>query len=437
MNDGGYRKRLVRDLPRWREAGWVTPAGESAILQSLEGERSAISLAAIVGMLGALLLGAGVVAFVSANWELMPRLVRFGLLVAALAVAYGTAAVLARRETSLFSEAALLVAGCVFAAAIALVGQTYHLAGDFADAVLLWEIGMIGAALLTGSTTLTVLAIVGAGYWAWLNVVDLGVVPHWESLIAIVICVVIALRWDSRYARLIAVLTMGFWIAVNLVGFAIRLEWSPFEMLGAAAAVALVFWATGSALTTLTARDAISGFGHDMLWPGIAALLLAVGILQADIDGYGRSDTDQWLLIAGVALAAAALLTLVAWRRGGITIVDGLGAVAIGLAAIAFVAIAPDDSLTGRLVGGAIVLGAALWAINNGQTGPQRVGKTTGLAAFGIEIIYLYVVTLGTLMDTALAFLVGGILFIVLAYGLFRIDRRLGSQTSPPVESGP
>jgi hypothetical protein len=29
-------------------------------------------------------------------------------------------------------------------------------------------------------------------------------------------------------------------------------------------------------------------------------------------------------------------------------------------------------------------------------------------------------------MDTALAFLLGGILFIALAYGLFRIDRRLG-----------
>ena len=34
-------------------------------------------------------------------------------------------------------------------------------------------------------------------------------------------------------------------------------------------------------------------------------------------------------------------------------------------------------------------------------------------------------------MDTALAFLTGGILFIALAIGLFRIDRRLGRQPGP------
>ena len=64
MTDSGYRKRLVEDLPRWREAGWVTAEGETAILTSLEGRRSAFGLAAIVATLGALLLGAGVLAFV-------------------------------------------------------------------------------------------------------------------------------------------------------------------------------------------------------------------------------------------------------------------------------------------------------------------------------------------------------------------------------------
>ena len=431
MIHGRYRKRLAEDLPRWRAAGWVTPAGETAILDSLDSRRPAFGLAAIVATLGALLLGAGIIAFVSANWDLMPRILRFGLLVTALALAYGVAAMLTRRETQMFAEAALLVAGLVFAAAIALVGQTYHLAGEFADAVLLWEIGMIGAALLTGSATLTVLVLVGAGYWAWLNVVDLNVVPHWASLVPMVIGAAIAVRAKAHYTRLVAVLVLVFWIAVDLVGLGLRLDWSPFETLAVATCLALLLWAAGSVLATVTGNEAIADLGHDMLWPGIAAALLSVGILQADLGRGDSGETLQWMSIAGVALAAAAALALLAWRRGGVTIVDSLGAVAIGLAAIAYVYFSPDDRLTVRLVGGVIVLGAALWAINNGQTGPQRVGKTTGLAAFGIEIIYLYLVTLGTLMDTALAFLTGGVLFIALAIGLFRIDRRLGRQPDP------
>jgi uncharacterized membrane protein len=198
-------------------------------------------------------------------------------------------------------------------------------------------------------------------------------------------------------------------------------------MLAVATTFALAFWAIGSALATLSAWKDVAAFGYAMLWPGIGAVLLSVGLLQTAADEIFRFKTiDRWELIAGLGMAVMILFAGVARRRGGITTIDALGAVAIGLAAVAYVYFQPDERLESRLIGGIIVLGAAFWAINNGQTGPQRVGKTTGLAAFGIEIVYLYVMTIGTLMDTALAFLVGGVLFIALAYGLFRIDRRLG-----------
>lgn len=425
MMDGSYRKRLAEDLPRWREAGWVTAEGTTAILGSVEGRRSSFGLAAIMGVLGALLLGAGVVAFVGANWEFMPRIARFGLLVAAMAIAYGAAAMLAARELRVFSEAALLVAGLVFAAAIALVGQTYHLSGEFSDAVLLWEVGVLGAALLTGSAALTALALAGAGYWAWLNVVDLGYVPHWMSLIFILIGSAIALRIGSHYTRLLAVLTLAFWIALNLIGYAIRVDWSPFETFAVATVIALLFWAIGSAVATFSSRKELAAIGYAMLWPGIAAVLIAVGVLQTAPDWDRGDGGDQWIILGGLALIAVTALAALAWQRRGLTLVDAAGAIAIGLAAMAFAYMPPGDQMAARLIGGIIVLGAAVWAINLGQSGPQRVGKKTGLAAFGVEVIYLYIVTLGTLMDTAAAFLVGGILFILLAYALFRVDRRL------------
>jgi uncharacterized membrane protein len=437
MTDGGYRKRLAEDLPRWRDAGWVTAEGATAILASLEGRPSTFGLAAIVGVLGALLLGAGVIAFVASGWELLPRIVRFGLLVAAMAVAYGAAALLAARELRVFSEAALLVAGLVFAAAIALVGQTYHLSGEFSDAVLLWEVGIVGAALLTGSATLTVLGLVGAGYWTWLNVVDLEYVPHWGSLVLILIGGAIAVWFSSHYARLVAVLTLGFWIAVNLIGLATRLDWSPFEMLAVATAAALLFWAVGSALATMATRKDVAALGHAMLWPGVAAVLLAVGVLQTAPDWDYGSGTEQWIVIGGAAMVAVTALVAFALTRNGMTIVDAAGAVIIGLAAIAYAYAPPAEDMPARLIGGIIVIGAALWAVNLGQTGPQRVGKTTGLAAFGLEVIYLYVVTLGSLLDTAAAFLIGGVLFIALAYGLVRLDRRLGGKGGKPAEATP
>jgi uncharacterized membrane protein len=62
--------------------------------------------------------------------------------------------------------------------------------------------------------------------------------------------------------------------------------------------------------------------------------------------------------------------------------------------------------------------------------GVVGAAKTLGLVALGVEVVYLYVRTFGTLMDTALAFLVGGVLFMALAWGLYRLDRFLGTRTA-------
>ena len=99
--------------------------------------------------------------------------------------------------------------------------------------------------------------------------------------------------------------------------------------------------------------------------------------------------------------------------------------IVLGLGAIGFALFLPAEELTAKLAGGALVIAATLWAVTLGQSGTHPIGKSIGLAAFGVEVVYLYAFTLGTRLDTARAFLGGGGLFIVLAFVLYRIDRIL------------
>jgi uncharacterized membrane protein len=436
MTDGAYRKRLAQDLPRWREAGWVSSEGASAILASLQGRSSAFGLAAIVGLLGGLLLGVGFLAFIAANWSSMPRIVRFEILLAALAAAYTAAGMLAARELRAFSEAALLVAGLLFAASIALVGQTYHLAGDFSGALMLWDIGILGAALVTGSSTLTVLGLAGAGYWTWVSAADYGIAPTWNTLGFVLAGTALALRIGSLQARRVAVAALGVWIGVNIVGVGERYDWTANEALAAGSAAALWFWAVGSVSASSTSRP-LAALGHTMLWPGIAAFLVVAGIVQtATFWGETAAESRLALALCALGMIAVAALSAIAVVRRGARPIDAAGAVVVGVATIALSYWEPEHEMAGRLAGGIVVLAAALWAVNMGQTGPQRVGKSTGLAAFGAEVIYLYVVTLGTLIDTALAFLLGGVLFIALAFGLYRLDRRLAAEYAAETPPG-
>jgi uncharacterized membrane protein len=438
MLEGLYRRRLAADLPNWRERGWVTAEGAAAILASLESGRSAIGLSAVVAVLGAVLFGLGVVAFVGANWEDMPRLVRFILLILAMALAYLIAGALAKRAMPALADAAVLFAGLVFAAAIALVGQTYHLAGDFADAVLLWIIGALGAAALTRSVSATVMALAGACYWT--SIVSGApdavwyrseAMPHWAGLAPILAGGAIALALDSRFARLAFVAALAYWIGLAVYVSLFAFDWSAGGAFALAATAALAFWALGSFLATGIAGPRLALLGYDFLWPSIAVFLAMLWGLQIAAYFGETAGRGGWIGTSIALVIVATLLAFAASLRGDPRIVHAAAVPALGAATLAFAVWHGEDAVLPRLAIAAIILAAALWAVGLGQTGREHVGKKTGLVAFGAEIFYAYVVTFGTLMDTAVAFLLGGLLFIGLSVLLLRVDRWL-RRPSPP-----
>jgi uncharacterized membrane protein len=430
MTDSGYRKRLAADLPKWLDAGWVTAEGATAILGSVgAGRRATFGLAAILGTLGALLLGLGVIAFVGANWDEMPRLFRLGLIGLALVVAYAAAFEFDRRELRVFAEAGTLAAGLVFAGAIALVGQMYHLSGDFEGAVLLFEVGVLGAALFTGSPTMTVVALLAAGYWTWLGTVDSETVPHWPSLVAIVVGIVIATVQSSRYGRIVAILAFMFWAAVTIAGFATKYDWSFAAGMMVFVGAALAVWAFGAAVATFNQLPRLDALGEAVLWPGLFAILAAVGVLQL----VETPSVEQPALFGALALVVLAVaLAAVAFLRKGLALVDLIAVTAIGAASVVFALFVPEVEFWARVAGGVIVVVAAIWAVLLGQSGRHPIGKSIGLAAFGLEVIYLYVRTFGTLLDTAVAFLGGGVLFVLLSFVLYRVDRMLAGRAAVP-----
>ena len=432
MLGASYRRRLADDLPRWSERGWVTPEGGAAILASFDERRSTLGLSAVVGGLGAILLGLGVLAFVAANWEEMPRLLRFGLLVGGMGGSYAAAALLDRRGLPALSDAAVMLAGFVFAGAIALIGQTYHLSGDFADALLLWTAGCLGAAFLTRSPGATVLALAGSAYWTWLVTVEAGNVPHWGGLGAVLLAGAVATMLWSRFARLCAVAALLFWLTVTVGAAAEGLDWTLAGALALGAQMALLLWAAGVVLASLRGRGRVAALGEDALWPAVATLLGCLAVLQ--LTRYFGEPTERgaWIPLCLVALVLATGLGLFAWLRRRIALHDVAAVGLIGASTLAYAAAPLADGFGSRLVGGVLVLGAVLWAVILGEGGRNRFGKVTGLLAFALEVLYLYVVTLGTVLDTALAFLLGGVLFIGLSYLLLRIDRRLLGRTKAP-----
>lgn len=177
-----YRKRIDADLVRWREAGWVTPEGESAIRRDLEKGVRTLGLANALAILSAVLIGFAVMSFVAANWQTMPRILRIGMLLAALWASYGLSGALARRGMTGFAHAAILLGVSIFGGSIMLISQMYHMDGNPADAVLLWAGGALLAGVVLRSNPSLAFAMVLVVYWGITEALRLDTV-FWPFLV--------------------------------------------------------------------------------------------------------------------------------------------------------------------------------------------------------------------------------------------------------------
>ena len=427
MLDRSYRARLAKDLPLWRDKGWVTPEGAAGILQSLPRPGPGLGMSGIIAILGAVLLGVGVLALVAANWEAIPRLTRFGMLVGVMGAAYGTAAMLQLRGQRLFAEAAFLVAGLVFGGSIALVGQSYHLAGDFDDAVLMWALACLAAGALTRSTALLVLAAAGSAYWIGISISWRAPAP-WPGVALSTAVVLVSIWVGARMARVPAILVLGFAIAAAVVTAGRARGWSHGGEMALLAAIGLAFWTGGAAAGA--ARDRrLADFGLDVMVASLPAALLALGLLQ--VAGWSAGGRGiGWLGIALPVLAATGAGAALLWRARTLRGIDALAAAGLSGVAIAFALGLSRAGLAGQLLVGCIVLAGCVWSVSLGVERRLPGARAIGLTAFAVEVIYVYLRTFGTVLDTALALLVGGALFLGLAAALFKLDRRLSTRAA-------
>lgn len=296
-----YRRRLEQDLDGWIGRGLVPADSRAAILGSV-GEARRLDASTALAIVGGLLAGVAVIAFVAANWSDIPRIARFVLVLAMFLGAAGGAAWASARGRTVTAHVLLSVAALVFAAAIGLTGQIFDIAGDpqaalraagLAAALLAlagrspWA-AAVGLALLAISD-FTVRSGLGGGEATW---------PGW-LVVAAPLGVITALFWRSQalahvagIASVIAVMTFDETLrsrpevlflsaagvlAAGAVGA--RLLRDRFE----GPAGVLYGWFVWGAMGWFGASgfgDSLKGVGHSIAWLALSAGVVALGRLD-------------------------------------------------------------------------------------------------------------------------------------------------------------
>jgi len=395
-------------LGRWVEAGLVDPGTAEAIhrWEALNGPPLAASGSArlrtpvtLALALGAALLAAALLLFVSAHWSGLGPSSRFGLLLAVVLGCHGAGALAASRfavlATALHGLGTVALGGGLY-----LAGQTFHLDALWPEGLLLWALGAGCGWLLLGQWPQLALLALLAPAWllaAWLRLCDQvrasnSILGEGPALIPAAGLVLLSLTYLSAPHGPPSRGSTGRRVLLWIGGLAL--------------APAALVWALMPSLTA----------GAPALPPSLSACGWAVALGAPLILAWALGQ--RRLLVVGVAAA---------WLLAGL----GLGRWAQTLSVPEALAAAGPAAAVGQalvhlwwLLGGLLL---ALWGSSSGRA--ERVNF--GAATMALTLLVYYFSSVFSQLDRAVGLLGLGLLFLAGGWGLERLRRRLLAAPRP------
>ena len=163
-----FVSQLREEVEEWQRDGTITAEQGQTILArypagSPDYEAAHRRQGLVVGLsiLGAVLVGLGVITFFAANWDEIPRGVKLGALVAGVLLSYGAGFLLWQRLGYAAVGIALVLLGCIiYGAGVHLIGQIYHIPVDHPNLTAFWFLGVLPLAYATRSKPVMFLAVI-------------------------------------------------------------------------------------------------------------------------------------------------------------------------------------------------------------------------------------------------------------------------------------
>jgi uncharacterized membrane protein len=409
---------LQREIPGLVERGVISPQAADALRRhyaSAQQDGPGVSWGQVLlACFGALLVGGGIILILAHNWDDLGRPVRaaiaIGLLLAAQALTLY--AVLKRPDAPAWTESTSAFLVAAVGAAIALVGQTYHVGGSFEGLLRAWLWLVVLLPYVTGSSLASLLT------WALLIVRVTNVswrdepLDLWLLTFAALPFVVLRLRRDptSWPTSLVA---MAAGVSIFVTGTIVAAHgwnglWAVFQVSFLAAAIGAASWPP--------AQHAREPWRGRLLTPASLALIVIATILTFDDSWRGLTIAQRQLgspslaITAVVAVACAAFASIVAIRLAR----SGEMAAACGAAAALIVVVMHALTMLEVRVAGWIAFN--LWLLAFGVLTLVHGVRTLTLWRANIGLFALASLVVARFFDTDLSFLARGLAFV--AFGV-------------------
>lgn len=241
---------LRKELPLWQQDGLISQEQADLIIKRYDlnpaDERQSPSrFIAAISVIGALLLGSGIILLIASNWQSIPRLFKLLLLsTSIIAVDHAGFHLKYVKQSYPRTGAALIFLGSLlFGAGIWLVAQIYNISSRYDNGTLYWALGIIPVAWLLGMETVLTLASALLSLWGVWKACDFHEPNYLYPVLVGALVIPLAYKTRSRAALLVSMAGVCIWFGTGPMAYYIEksslMMAFPYMVLGA------LFYATG------------------------------------------------------------------------------------------------------------------------------------------------------------------------------------------------
>ena len=383
----------------WRESGLISDEQSESIINFEAAPEAPIRLGVrfsrlivVLSTLGAILIGAGIISFVAANWQGIPAIAKLGFLIVGQTATYAVAYQFQFVRGYPRVGGAIMFAGAAwFGANVFLVAQIYHLPTDNPDLLIWWFIGVLPLAYIARSKAITVMAV---------GIFVVGI--SWKA----------ASQTDDAVSGLLVTSILLFvGAAIYSVGLAhmqrasAKFFAAPYMVGGALLAIIVTYMFTFAGFVNDYERNsALENFEVSSGYIALAAVVSAITIVSLMVANWKLGRSEKRL---SFRLAEPTIIIL--------TIIAGW-----------FMAIHIFESAAPYVILFNLLLVIQIFGIIGlGVINKREAFVNIGIVFFVIDLSTRYIELTVDMLGTSLAFIIGGLLLLGVGYSMERARRSL------------
>jgi uncharacterized membrane protein len=162
--------KFLKALPELMNADIITPEKASEIKRfyELKSKKSSNKLIVVFGILGAMLVGLGIILIIAHNWDNLSRTTKsfFAFLPLVIGQLISGFVILKKRDSITWREGASVFLILSVGASISLISQIYNIPGNLSSFLLTWISLSVPMIYLMNSSVSAMLVIIGITYYA-------------------------------------------------------------------------------------------------------------------------------------------------------------------------------------------------------------------------------------------------------------------------------